>query len=210
MEGTLLQNAVVRKQFVVLGDNITMSAEPRLRLAASSDVPAIVSLIEASVRRLQANDYSTSQIDAALGTVLGVDRQLIVDETYFVVEAGGDLVGCGGWSKRATLFGSDHHTTREDRVLDPHREPARIRAFFVHPDWARRGIGSRILEACETAAMAHGFRAFELGATLTGERLFRARGYKPVERVEVPLTNGESLPVIRMTKTTALAAEERT
>jgi len=152
------------------------------------------------VRGLQAGDYTPGQMEGALGTVFGVDRQLIADGTYFVVEAGGAIVGCGGWSRRATLFGSDLHAGREDSLLDPQRDAARIRAFFVHPDWARRGIGSQILEACETAATEHGFRRFELGATLTGERLYRVRGYRTGERIEVPLQNGESLPVIRMTK----------
>ena len=177
-----------------------MPDEPLLRLATSSDIPAIASLIDLSVRRLQAEDYSPRQIEGALGTVFGVDRQLIADQTYFVVETGGEIVGCGGWSKRATLFGSDHHTSREDTLLDPARDNARIRAFFVHPEWARLGIGSRILAACEAAAIEHGFRSFELGATLTGERLYRVRGYQPEQRIEVRLGNGESLPVIRMTK----------
>jgi GNAT superfamily N-acetyltransferase len=110
------------------------------------------------------------------------------------------IVGCGGWSKRKTLFGSDHGSGREDTLLDPLRDNAKIRAFFVHPEWARRGIGSQILDACETAASEAGFHGFELGATITGERLYRARGYQPIERIEVPLTNGASLPVIRMSK----------
>jgi GNAT superfamily N-acetyltransferase len=177
-----------------------MSGELRLRAADFGDVPAIASLIELSVRGLQAGDYSLGQIEGALATVFGVDRQLIADGTYFVVEACGAIVGCGGWSKRATLFGSDVHAGREDSLLDPQRDAARIRAFFVHPDWARRGIGSRILEACETAATEHGFGRFELGATLTGERLYRVHGYRAGERIEVPLENGESLPVIRMIK----------
>jgi GNAT superfamily N-acetyltransferase len=162
-------------------------------------------LIDLSVRALQADDYSPAQIEGALGTVFGVDSQLIADGTYFVLEArvaGGEkkIVGCGGWSKRKTLFGSDRGSGREDSLLDPRADNAKIRAFFVHPDWARRGIGSKILEACESAARTSGFKGFELGATITGERLYRARGYQVIDRIEAPLANGASLPVIRMWK----------
>jgi GNAT superfamily N-acetyltransferase len=162
-------------------------------------------LIDRSVRGLQAGDYSPTQIEGALGTVFGVDSALIADETYFVVEASPDgdiaaIVGCGGWSKRRALFGGDRGSGREDTLLDPRSENARIRAFFVHPDWPRKGIGSMILQACENAAMEAGFHGFELGATLTGERLFSVRGYQAIERIEVPLSNGGSLPVIRMSK----------
>lgn len=152
------------------------------------------------MRVLQAGDYSPEQIEGALGTVFGVDTRLIEDGTYFVAEAGGVLAGCGGWSKRKTLFGSDHGAGREDSLLDPAVDAARIRAFFVHPDWARRGIGSRILEACEDDAARSGFTRFELGATITGERLYRVKGYEPIERIEAALPNGAGLPVIRMVK----------
>jgi GNAT superfamily N-acetyltransferase len=173
----------------------------RIRLATPADAPSITALIDTSVRGLQANDYSREQIDGALGTVFGVDTQLIADGTYFVVETDENvLAGCGGWSKRKTLFGSDDGPVREAALLDPVRENARIRAFFVHPAWARRGIGSLILEQCEHAAVEAGFRGFELGATLTGERLYSARGYAPIQRLDVPLPNGASIPVIRMVK----------
>lgn len=164
---------------------------------------ALTALIESSVRILQAPDYSPEQIDGALGTVFGVDTQLILDGTYLVAETAdgrGEIAGCGGWSKRKTLYGSDHAASREAAELDPASENARIRAFFVHPEWARRGIGSLILEACEEAARAAGFRGFELGATIAGERLYSKRGYRVVERMEVPLKNGAALPVIRMVK----------
>lgn len=178
-----------------------MSDPFRIRRATLNDVPALGALIDLSVRRLQKGDYSPEQIEGALGTVFGVDTQLISDGTYFVVESDqGAMAGCGGWSKRKTLFGSDHGPGREASFLDPERENARIRAFFVHPDWARRGIGSLILETCEKAAMDAGFRGFELGATLTGERLYGVRGYRALERIEVPLDNGASIPVIRMVK----------
>jgi GNAT superfamily N-acetyltransferase len=173
-----------------------------LRQAAPADVPVLRALIDASVRGLQAADYTLAQIEGALQTVYGVDSQLIADGTYFVVEVGPEVavVGCGGWSKRKTLFGGDRWTGREDALLDPQKDAAKIRAFFVHPGWVRRGIGSNILEACERAAAAAGFTRFEMGATLTGVPLYRARGYVALERLDVPLKNGESLAVIRMEK----------
>lgn len=181
-----------------------LAPSPSLRLATQDDVSQLHSLIAASVRGLQANDYTPAQIEGALGTVLGLDTQLIADGTYFVLEgkeeSGAKLVGCGGWSKRKTLFGSDHAAVRENDLLDPATDAAKIRAFFIHPDWARRGLGSKILEACEAAARSSGFTRFEMGATLTGVGLYLARGYKTIERVEVPLPNGEVLPVIRMAK----------
>jgi GNAT superfamily N-acetyltransferase len=176
-----------------------------VRRATPADVPALRALIDLSVRTLQAGDYSTAQIEGALGTVFGVDSRLIADGTYFVVETtspGGEktIAGCGGWSKRRTLFGSDQASGRDDDPLDPHCDRAKIRAFFVHPDWARRGVGSRILEACERDAMEAGFAGFELGATVTGERLYRARGYEVTGRTHVTLANGAPMPVIRMSK----------
>jgi GNAT superfamily N-acetyltransferase len=177
-------------------------SEFRLRRAVLADVPAISALIDRSVRSLQAGDYSAEQREAALGTVFGVDTRLIEDGTYFVVEGGAALAGCGGWSYRKTLFGGDRGAGREDALLDPERDHARIRAFFVDPAWARRGVGTMLLDACEDAAIAAGFRGFELGATLTGERLYRARGYHVVERVEAPLTGGLSLHILRMEKRT--------
>jgi GNAT superfamily N-acetyltransferase len=182
-----------------------VTPEPlQIRLATPPDIPALELLIDVSVRVLQAKDYSAAQIDGALGTVFGVDSQLISDETYFVVEpvcdGGRKIVACGGWSRRKTLFGGDRGSGREDTLLDPLRDAAKIRAFFVHPDWSRRGIGSMILDACETAAAAAGFSGFEMGATLTGERLYEARGYRAIERIDVPLPNGAALPIVRMSK----------
>ncbi len=156
------------------------------------------------MRVLQAGDYSPGQLEGALGTVFGVDTQLIADGTYFVIEDVSQpekrIVACGGWSKRRTLFGSDHARERSDSLLDPVTEPARIRAFFIHPDRARMGLGTELLNACEEAARIAGFQQFELGATLTGERLFRARGYHAAEKLSVPLPNGATLPIIRMAK----------
>jgi len=113
------------------------------------------------------------------------------------------IVGCGGWSRRRTLYGGDQFAGREDSLLDPKTEAAKIRAFFVHPEWARRGIGGMILEACEKAAMAEGFHRLEMGATLTGVPFYRAKGYMELERVEAPLGNGLTLPIVRMGKTVA-------
>ena len=173
------------------------------RLAVLADVPRLTELIEASVRGLQAQDYTPAQMDGALGTWLGVDTQLISDQTYFVVEWIGDPgtpVACGGWSRRKTLFGSDHRPGRDDALLDPQVDAAKIRAFFVHPRWARRGIGSRMLELCEEAARAEGFRRAEMGATLTGVPLYLRNGYAEVERISLPLANGEAVPIVKMTK----------
>jgi GNAT superfamily N-acetyltransferase len=171
-----------------------------LRQAVSADVPVLRVLIDASVRGLQAGDYTPAQIEGALETVYGVDSQLIADGTYFVIEAQKIIVGCGGWSKHKTLFGGDGWTAREDSLLDPQHDAAKIRAFFVHPGWVRRGIGSMILEACEKAATAAGFTRMEMGATLTGVPLYRARGYVALETLDVPLQNGESIKIVHMEK----------
>jgi GNAT superfamily N-acetyltransferase len=171
-----------------------------LRQAVPADIPTLRVLIDASVRGLQAKDYTPAQIEGALQTFYGVDSQLIEDGTYFVVEVESVIVGCGGWSKRKTLFGGDRWTGREDSLLNPQKDAAKIRAFFVHQNWVRRGIGSLILEACEKAAGAAGFTRFEMGATLTGVPLYRAKGYVALENLKVPLKNGESLVVIRMGK----------
>jgi GNAT superfamily N-acetyltransferase len=175
-----------------------------VRQAVLAEVPALQSLIRASVLGLQTADYTEEQREQALELVFGVDTQLIEDGTYFVAEARADgnqiLAGCGGWSKRKTLYGSDHCAGREDALLDPNHDAAKIRAFFVHPDWARRGVGSRILEVCEAAAEAAGFRRLEMGATLTGVPLYRLRGYLEVAHHEVPLRPGVSLPIIHMVK----------
>lgn len=178
-----------------------MTSEFHLRFATPADVPVLRELIAASVRELQALDYSRGQLEAALETVYGVDSQLIADGTYFAVETANALmVACGGWSKRKTLFGGDVWSGREDTLLDPHTEPAKIRAFFVHPEWARRGLGTIVLDACESAARAAGFTRLEMGATLTGVPFYRARGYRELESIQVPLKDGLSLPIIRMAK----------
>src|SRR5215469_4192906 len=178
----------------------------RIRTAQIADIPVLHRLIELSVRGLQAGDYTPRQIEGALGTALGLDTQLIQDATYFVAFPAGapdTMVACGGWSPRRTLFGSDGGSGRDADLLNPATEAARIRAIFVHPEWARRGLGSLILQHCESAAVRSGFRRFEMGSTLTGVPLYRLRGYVELGRVDVPLPNGEVLPVIRMTKSIA-------
>jgi GNAT superfamily N-acetyltransferase len=182
----------------------------RIRLATPADIPVLRDLINASVRGLQAGDYTPAQIEAALKTVYGVDSQLIADGTYFVADGGrasppggmgsSQIVGCGGWSKRKTLFGGDHWSARQDSLLDPNYDAAKIRAFFVHPAWARRGIGTMILEACETAAKSAGFTRLEMGATLSGVPFYKAKGYEALENLDVPLGDGESMIVVRMAK----------
>lgn len=181
-----------------------MKSAPRfhLRLATETDIPALHALIEASVRGLQANDYTPSQIEGALGTVLGVDTQLIADQTYFIAESSDrkQIVGCGGWSKRKTLFGADRGPDREPELLNPATDAAKVRAIFVHPDFARRGLGSLILATVEEAARAAGFCRFEMGSTLTGVPLYKLKGYVEIERIAVPLRNGETVPVVKMIK----------
>ena len=183
-----------------------MSAQPdpttawKVRLAREEDIPALEALIPLSVRTLQAAYYSPAQMEAALGPVFGVDRQLIRDGTYFVVEDDGQIVGCGGWSKRRSLYGGDHDRTEPDPELDPERDAARVRAFFVHPKWARRGIGRSIMVACEQAIIAAGFRKVDIVATLAGEPLYAAFGYAVVDRYNISMAGGLTLPAVRMSK----------
>ena len=174
----------------------------RLRKAVFDDIPRLRELIEASVRGLQSADYTPAQIERALNSVYGVDTQLIADGTYFAVETeeNGQIVACGGWSRRRTLYGGDQYVGREDSLLDPARDAAKIRAFFVDPEWARKGIGSLILHACEQAAVADGFGRLEMGATLSGIPFYRAKGYVELEPQFVPLGDGEKLPIVRMSK----------
>lgn len=171
-----------------------------IRLATLDDVPALEALIAESVRVLQAPDYTAEQREGALGSVFGVDTQLIRDRTYFVIENNAEIVACGGWSRRRTLFGSDHQAGRADALLDPRTEAARIRAFFVRPGWERRGLGSRIMQACEAAARAEGFHKLELGSTLTGVPLYRTHGFVPEREIEAPLPGGLKLQVVVMSK----------
>jgi GNAT superfamily N-acetyltransferase len=177
----------------------------QIRLATTDDIPALRVLIPASVRALQKGYYSQRQMEGAIGSVFSVDTQLIHDGTYYVAETTDRegkrlLAGCGGWSMRTTLFGGDSVPGKDNTWLTPATDAARIRAFFIHPDWPRHGIGSKILAACETAARSAGFKRLEMAATLPGVPLYRARGYLEVKAFDVPLSNGEKLPVIKMTK----------
>ncbi len=170
------------------------------RAAKIEDLAALEELIPLSARKLQSSYYSPAQLDGAIGTVFGVDTQLIRDGTYFVALSDGQIVGCGGWSKRKTLYGGDKAKTAEDPLRDPGTEPAMIRAFFVHPSFARRGIGREFIRLSEAAAFAAGFRGIDIVATLAGEPLYISCGYSVVERYDIPLVNGVSMPVIRMKK----------
>jgi GNAT superfamily N-acetyltransferase len=165
-----------------------------------ADLPALGPLIAASARELSRGDYTPEQVEGALRGAFGTDTQLIRDGSYFVIEAEGRLAGCGGWSRRRTLFGSDARAGRDATELDPAKDAAKIRAFFIHPDFARRGLGTMMLERCEQDAMAHGFTRFELMGTLPGVRLYAARGYHPGERIEWPLGDGLAIPFVPMSK----------
>ena len=171
-----------------------------VRRATLADRAALERLIAESARGLSRGDYTDEQVEAALRSVFGVDTDLIHDGTYYVAEAEGEPVGCGGWSKRRTLFGGDRYGARDSGYLDAASEPAKIRAFFVRPDWARRGVGGAILETCEREAEAHGFRALELMATLPGVRLYAARGYAAGARVEYEMADGVTIEFVPMRK----------
>lgn len=185
-------------------EKLVLGAAIRIRKATAVDIPRLREVIDASVRGLQGDDYTPAQIEGALKSVYGVDSQLISDGTYFVAEiserGATTVVACGGWSQRKTLYGGDQFAARQDSLLDPARDAAKIRAFFVHPEWARRGIGSMILDECEKAATDAGFTRLEMGATLSGIPFYRARGYAEIEKQEAPLGNGDSLPIVRMGK----------
>jgi GNAT superfamily N-acetyltransferase len=175
--------------------------EINLRLAQMEDIPALEELLARSVRGLSVGYYTWRQIESALVHIFGIDTQLILDGVYYVAQSEGRIVGCGGWSRRRTLYGGDQTKSGEDSILDPRTEAARIRAFFIDPDYARRGIGRRIIEACESAAGDAGFKTLELGATLPGEPMYRALGYAPFERVEEIMPDGEVLALVKMRKT---------
>jgi GNAT superfamily N-acetyltransferase len=171
-----------------------------LRKATLDDVPQIEALIARSARGLSSGDYRPSQVEGALRAAFGVDTQLLLDQTYFVVEDDGRLVGCGGWSFRSTLFGSDARADRDSSTLDPRTQAAKVRAFFVDPDNARRGIGTLLLEHCEKEARSHGYSQVELMATLPGVKLYAARGYVGAAKVNFDLGRGETIEFIPMRK----------
>lgn len=173
------------------------SFEPRHTVA---DVSTLRSLIAISSRALAKDDYSKEQIEAAIGSAWGVDTQLIKDATYFVAQDGAEVVGCGGWSKRQTLFGADAQHGRDASLLTPGRDAAKVRAFFIRPDWARQGIGRAILDRCETGAREAGFTKVELLATLPGTRLYSAMGYAGGGRVSYTLPGGLLIDFVPMHK----------
>jgi GNAT superfamily N-acetyltransferase len=172
----------------------------RLRPALLAEVPALNALIRASATELSRGYYTASQIESLVTHVFGVDTQLLTDGTYFVIERDGSLVACGGWSGRRTLFGGDQAKSLADPLLDPATEAARVRAFFVHPAYARQGLGRKLLGHCEAAARDAGFYRAELMATLPGEPLYRAFGYEAREHVTHPLPDGQRVDFVRMGK----------
>jgi GNAT superfamily N-acetyltransferase len=169
------------------------------RLATSEDMPALRVLMTAAIRDLLPQFLTPEKVEASFA-VMGVDSQLIEDGTYFILEEGSVMTGCGGWSRRVTLFGHNHTAGRDARLLDPATEAARIRAMYTAPAFARRGVGRKILDLCEAAARAEGFMRAELGATAGGEPLYRACGYQEIERMEVPTPGGVTVPITRMGK----------
>jgi GNAT superfamily N-acetyltransferase len=171
-----------------------------LRKATVADIPILKELIARSARGLSTEDYRPAQVEGALRGAFGVDSQLLKDETYFVAEEHGLIVGCGGWSYRATLFGGDARGDRDPSSLDPHTQAAKIRAFFVDPSQARRGIGTLLLDRCEQEAKQRGFSQVELMATLPGVKLYAARGYVGTQRVSFEVGSGESIEFLPMRK----------
>lgn len=172
------------------------------RVATPDDIPALTAIMDASIAELQKTFLTEAQI-ASSRMVMGIDTQLIEDGTYFVVEEGDEIAGCGGWSRRATLYGGDHTPGREPTLLDPAKDPARVRAMYTNPAFARRGVGRLILELCERAAAEEGFTTLELMGTLSGEPLYRSYGFEPVERITDD-RGGAPVPLVRMRKPVTL------
>jgi GNAT superfamily N-acetyltransferase len=173
-------------------------AEFTSRLAVTEDVPALTVLMEAAIAELQRAFLDDDQI-ASSRAIMGIDTQLIDDGTYFVVESDGDIAGCGGWSRRATLYGGNQTPGRDSNLLDPKVDPARVRAMYTHPGYARRGVGRLILSLCEAAAATEGFTRLELMSTLSGEPLYTSYGFRPLERL-LDATGGAPVPILRMEK----------
>jgi GNAT superfamily N-acetyltransferase len=168
------------------------------RLASRDDIPALVALMQAAIDELQKEFLDEAQIKSS-HAIMGLDQQLIDDLTYFVIECDGQLAGCGGWSRRATLYGGDHSAGRDSAMLDPSRDPARIRAMYTHPDFTRRGVGRLIISLCESAAAAEGFTRIELMSTLAGAPLYLAAGFEVVEEAE-DASGGVPVPLLKMEK----------
>lgn len=187
-------------EHTVEGVHMTVpSREFSHRLATMADLPELRTLMTQAIRQLLAAYLDPARVEASF-EIMGVDTQLIEDGTYFAVECEGQLVGCGGWSRRATLFGGDQSANRDARLLNPEVEPARVRAMYTHPDYVRRGIGRLVLSLCEAAAAREGFRSLDLVATVAGEPLYSSYGFSVVERMEVPTSKGVTVPCARMSK----------
>lgn len=180
-----------------------------LRLALANELPALNELIERSARALSAGFYSPAQIEAAIRHVFGVDSRLVADGTYFVVTEGDAIAGCGGWSRRRTLYGGDQRPMGTADWLDPGQDAARIRAFFVAPERARRGIGRLLYEACEAAARSAGFQRLELMATLPGVPLYVALGFRELARITDVLPDGTAIEFVRMERSLAVVGHAR-
>ncbi len=172
-----------------------------VRLATVEDVPLLEQLVELSIRQLAPGYYDGRQIESSLRHLYGVDTQLVRDGTYYLVECQRQVVGCGGWSRRLTPFGGDNvGEIRDAGLRTPGQDPAVIRAFFVHPDWTRRGLGRKILQTCEKAAQQAGYDRLELTSTLMGRALYGACGYREVRPVDITLRDGQVLPHVLMEK----------
>lgn len=171
-----------------------------VRKATLADREAISRLIAASARGLSRKHYSDTQIEMAIASVFGVDTDLIQDETYFVADQEGTLIGCGGWSRRKALYGGDKFSNREAGMLDPAADPARIRSFFVHPEHARKGVARAMLSVCEQQAKAHDFKALELMSTLPGIEFYEANGYSRIGNFDLDLADGVKIEFVPMRK----------
>lgn len=173
-----------------------MTVALRLRVAELADVPRLAPVMDAAIAELQRDVLTPEQIESSRA-IMGIDTALVADGTYFVVESGPDVAGCGGWSRRATLYGNDSTPGRDAALLDPARDPARVRAMYTHPAFARRGVGRMVLAACEAAARAEGFTALELMGTMAGRPLYEAAGFVVVEELE-DARGGAPVPLVRM------------
>jgi GNAT superfamily N-acetyltransferase len=177
------------------------------RQATLKDLPELHALMEMSIRKLIGAFLDAEQVEASF-EIMGVDTNLITDGTYFAIEQDDKIIGCGGWSRRATLFGGDHTSGRDARLLDPATEPARVRAMYTHPDYARKGIGRFILSLCEEAAKKEGFGTLVLMSTVAGEPLYSAYGFSVAEKVQSTTSTGINVPLIRMTKSIPIGIQD--
>jgi GNAT superfamily N-acetyltransferase len=184
-------------------DNVSAPVTYHLRKATLEDVPALQELINLSVRTLHTTYYTPDVITSALNSVYGVDTTILSDGHYFAISPSSSpttMIACGGWSRRATLYGGDQFSSRDPTFLDPSKDAAKIRAMFVHPEWTRKGVGRFLIEACERAAWEAGFRKVEMGATLSGVPFYESMGYVVIEKQERDLGDGVTLELRRMGK----------